>query len=162
MEERIIRLSEVDEFPVVPEGIYDAVITSIDPYIAASGREAAWWRFKILGEVEYAGQVVSAPIVRRFRLAWSEKSPGSMYEDEDGWRGWGINLDLVNQKPDILVVMSDKLYFAYLEDLLQLNHKQVKGAGERLVMVFPLACWETDMLEIYKLLLHGPRQRRLL
>jgi len=112
-----------------------------------------------LMEVEFAPPV---PIVRRFRLAWSEKSPGSMYEDEDGWRGWGINLDLVNQKPDILVVMSDKFYFAYLEDLLQLNHKQAKGAGERLVMVFPLACWETDMLEIYKLLLHGPRQRRLL
>jgi len=82
MEERIIRLSEVDEFPVVPEGIYDAVITSIDPYIAASGREAAWWRFKILGEVEYAGQVVSANTIlpvdgmpkSELRKCWKFKS----------------------------------------------------------------------------------------
>ena len=51
---------EVEGFPVVPEAIYDAVITDIEPYVASSGRECAWWRFKLVGESEYAGQVVSA------------------------------------------------------------------------------------------------------
>lgn len=51
--------SEVEEFPVVPEGIYDAISVSIDPYVSSSGNECAWWRFKIVGDNEYAGQLVS-------------------------------------------------------------------------------------------------------
>ena len=51
---------EVEAFPVVPEAIYDAIINDIDPYTSASGSACAWWRFKLVGESEWAGQVISA------------------------------------------------------------------------------------------------------
>ena len=58
--EREIVGDEVEGFPEVAEAVYDAVIVRIDPYIASSGRDCAWWRCKLIGESEYAGQVVSA------------------------------------------------------------------------------------------------------
>jgi len=52
--------SEVEQFPVVPETTYDALLEDIDPYIADSQAACAWWRFKLAGDSEYAGQVLSA------------------------------------------------------------------------------------------------------
>ena len=60
--DRIMKLSEVEEFPLIPEGIYDAVSVDIQPYVAASGNYCAWWRWKIVGSEDYAGVVLSANV----------------------------------------------------------------------------------------------------
>ena len=51
---------EVETQVLIPEGDYEAIITSIDPYVASTGNKCAWWRFKLSGDNEYAGTPLSS------------------------------------------------------------------------------------------------------